>query len=466
MADYVIDPVLLSNISSQYYEELSIYAKKLQLATPSENTLPWGAEKIKTGVSDFGQKISAILKECIANQALPKLENTPPSVDDYKPVHRIWVPDQYSINIPWEAAYNDGFPLFLNNRISLIRYFCRTNDLLVTPHLSNRVLNIMIAAAMPKDSPTANVELQRNKIEKVRQKLQAKNKNILKWFNGSSLIELRQSIIKENINAIHLIAHGKPGYILWQDYNHNQIWYKAEEFANEIGDLKLDFAILSVCDSATPINGGDSVVSKLISAGINTVVGMQGVIDDVSAADFTYGFYNSLIESPLASIEILAANGRINMYKELDSNRMTPITQWALPVVSVKKSPLIIRTIPDVANKTEANENKQNIIQPVEKKKIRILVKLLNRNLSESIFNQDTIFIGRSKKADIILSDAIIEPFHAKITRKNDNTFWLVDQGSISGTFLNSNPVKIALLDNNDVITIGAYLLQICLEGM
>jgi pSer/pThr/pTyr-binding forkhead associated (FHA) protein len=74
-------------------------------------------------------------------------------------------------------------------------------------------------------------------------------------------------------------------------------------------------------------------------------------------------------------------------------------------------------------------------------------------------FDQPLITIGRLKENDIQLPLASVSGYHAQIEKENDN-YYLIDRGSINGTFLNGERLvggEKKLLSDNDLIKIQTF---------
>jgi len=74
-------------------------------------------------------------------------------------------------------------------------------------------------------------------------------------------------------------------------------------------------------------------------------------------------------------------------------------------------------------------------------------------------FDQPLITIGRLKENDIQLPLASVSGYHAQIEKENDN-YYLIDRGSINGTFLNGQRLvggEKKLLSDNDLIKIQTF---------
>ena len=67
--------------------------------------------------------------------------------------------------------------------------------------------------------------------------------------------------------------------------------------------------------------------------------------------------------------------------------------------------------------------------------------------------------IGRSPECDIFLDDVTVSRKHAVLLRR-DNAFYIEDQGSLNGTFLNRRRIESGRLENGDELQIGKYKLS------
>ena len=66
----------------------------------------------------------------------------------------------------------------------------------------------------------------------------------------------------------------------------------------------------------------------------------------------------------------------------------------------------------------------------------------------------DEVLIGRHASADIRLPDLSVSRYHAILT-VSEGKWTIKDMGSKSGLFINGSMVKEAVLNENDVITLG-----------
>ena len=79
--------------------------------------------------------------------------------------------------------------------------------------------------------------------------------------------------------------------------------------------------------------------------------------------------------------------------------------------------------------------------------------------LKEIELNKERLSIGRKPHNDIQIDNLAISGEHAVITTILDDAF-LEDQNSTNGTYVNGQPVKKHVLQNNDLIELGKYRLK------
>jgi len=77
---------------------------------------------------------------------------------------------------------------------------------------------------------------------------------------------------------------------------------------------------------------------------------------------------------------------------------------------------------------------------------------------SRYLVDADATSIGRDKQSEIFFDDATVSRKHASI-RRIGNTFQIVDEGSLNGTYVNAMSVPMADLSTGDVVNIGKYKL-------
>jgi pSer/pThr/pTyr-binding forkhead associated (FHA) protein len=66
--------------------------------------------------------------------------------------------------------------------------------------------------------------------------------------------------------------------------------------------------------------------------------------------------------------------------------------------------------------------------------------------------------IGRSPECEIFLDDVTVSRNHAVLVER-DGRFYVEDEGSLNGTFVNRKRIDNAGLENGDELQIGKYRL-------
>jgi pSer/pThr/pTyr-binding forkhead associated (FHA) protein len=66
--------------------------------------------------------------------------------------------------------------------------------------------------------------------------------------------------------------------------------------------------------------------------------------------------------------------------------------------------------------------------------------------------------IGRSPDCEIFLDDVTVSRNHAVLVAR-DGGFFIEDQGSLNGTFVNRRRIDTSQLENGDELQIGKYRL-------
>lgn len=84
--------------------------------------------------------------------------------------------------------------------------------------------------------------------------------------------------------------------------------------------------------------------------------------------------------------------------------------------------------------------------------------------LKEIVLSKERTSIGRKASNDIQIDNLAISGHHAVITCILNDAF-LEDQSSTNGTYVNGQPVKKYVLQNNDVIELGKYRLKYLLDA-
>jgi len=88
-----------------------------------------------------------------------------------------------------------------------------------------------------------------------------------------------------------------------------------------------------------------------------------------------------------------------------------------------------------------------------------IVVKFNEKVIERVVTEKKRINIGRTNENDIVLENRGVSRKHAQIEFNNDSAI-IIDNESLNGTFVNNRRVSEELLRDQDVITIGKYILE------
>lgn len=67
----------------------------------------------------------------------------------------------------------------------------------------------------------------------------------------------------------------------------------------------------------------------------------------------------------------------------------------------------------------------------------------------------DTVTIGRDGEGDIVLMDNTVSRVHARLTRRADGVFTILDLDSLGGVFVNGQRTQQVSLATGDLLQIG-----------
>ena len=94
----------------------------------------------------------------------------------------------------------------------------------------------------------------------------------------------------------------------------------------------------------------------------------------------------------------------------------------------------------------------------------RLILSMDGLVLKEMVLEKERTTIGRKPHNDIQIDNLAISGDHAAIVTILNDAF-LEDMNSTNGTYVNGQPVKKHVLQNNDVIELGKYRLKYISEG-
>jgi pSer/pThr/pTyr-binding forkhead associated (FHA) protein len=94
----------------------------------------------------------------------------------------------------------------------------------------------------------------------------------------------------------------------------------------------------------------------------------------------------------------------------------------------------------------------------------KVILSLEGSVIREMNLDKERVTIGRKPQNDIQIENLAVSSEHARIITILNDSF-LEDLGSTNGTLVNGNPIKKHILQNNDVIEIGKYVLRYISDG-
>lgn len=97
---------------------------------------------------------------------------------------------------------------------------------------------------------------------------------------------------------------------------------------------------------------------------------------------------------------------------------------------------------------------------PVLKLELRIKDKILKTYA----FTQDVVEIGRIPTADVFIDNTGISRYHTRIEKSIGGPYVVKDLGSTNGTYVNDKRIKEKVLEDNDVISINKFKMQVSIE--
>jgi hypothetical protein len=248
---------------------------------------------------------------------------------------KLRIEDPFLATLPWECLYDTRFNQFLvlSRATPLLRYLevpRRLRPLLVTPPL--RLLGMV---ANPRDLPSLDVELEKERITQAVASLQTEGLLELTWLEGQRASDLQRALRRETWHIFHFIGHGggidegrNEGCLMLADDLGMAQQLGASNLARLLGDHdSLRVVILNTCgSSAIGSNTFGGIAPILVRGGIPVVLAMQYAISDTAAIHFAQTFYEALTDGLSVEISVTEARKSIN----LDNPRSI---EWIAPAI-------------------------------------------------------------------------------------------------------------------------------------
>jgi hypothetical protein len=107
----------------------------------------------------------------------------------------------------------------------------------------------------------------------------------------------------------------------------------------------------------------------------------------------------------------------------------------------------------------EGDEESAEIVDEIKTEGPALVVRSGGGRAGEHfLLEQESTTVGRSPDCDIFLDDVTVSRRHALVKRKQDQ-FFIEDQGSLNGTFVNRRRIEAGGLEDGDEVQIGKYKL-------
>ncbi|MDT0402699.1 MULTISPECIES: CHAT domain-containing protein [Streptomyces] len=449
MADHLVD---LARIAAPAVAELAQRARRLRLVPGTGGSLGFAPAQARAELAEFGRGVFRALSEGaggelpgrgrLAGLLLPAA---------LLPRDRLWLPaDGPASRVPWEAARDDdGDWLGQEPAMSLV-HRTRWGAHAPAERVAPARPSVLVVTAMPRGLPSANVELQRQRLTALAARFESAE-GMFHWSENRDLALVRQEMAERRCDVLHVIAHGRPGRILWEDRHHAVLPYEAEEFCERLAGPEPSLVVLSVCDSASPPPRGRSLAAVIADRLAPAAVGMRATLDESAAALFVGALYEGLLASPGTSLDQMVHRGRQVLYRAA-AEGSTDAIQWLLPTVVCR----------DGALRFDAGRTRRPRPAPPRPAALRGAAELRLPDGSRIPLVRTRTVIGRSNKADITFPSPSLRPFHAMV-RATPSGYELWDL-SFGGSSVNGIRADRIVLSNDDSLAIGPLLCRFVMK--
>jgi CHAT domain-containing protein len=245
--------------------------------------------------------------------------------------------------IPWEALYDAKTRTFLST--SLRAPFMRSVDsaeLIVKKTKRLHILGMIAGPLSFRGVPLSrlDVDMERTKIDRALQSLQAEGKLTLSWTPTGSYRDFRRRLHTpddrdEGWTIFHFIGHGDfseelgRGFLIFEESGSAA---GEARYADTLAPLLTahggpQLVVLNACNGARSSTGDlfSSVAATLALAEVPAVIAMQYPVSDAMAIAFSGSFYGYLGEEDYSIYDALAQT-RIDL-------RYAGIAEWISPVL-------------------------------------------------------------------------------------------------------------------------------------
>jgi hypothetical protein len=432
VTDIVIGAEELAALPASLIHATRTACSRMGLTNGDEEAVMWGSTRIAELARQIGRQLY---------DALPPDLIEPVADVGYLPVERttpqfcIWIPASREPELPWELGVGDGInrtPWGLDERIG-IAYRARWNEPVAAELSLHGPLNVVVASCMPAGVPSANVDAQRITLARNVAGLPPAWATRHAWYENPSFDTLRTAI-SHGTTLLHVLAHGRPGEILWHEAG-SPNWLTAESFCGEFEGAELALASFCVCDSATRRDRLTPSLAETASRRFaRSSVGVRGLLPDTAATAYLQGLLRSLSSgSPRVDRMVTDARGYI-----ATSDRSQ---HWVRPTLFVRDGMVRLQLVPArrMAAREPAVSPTRSYFLIIGEERIQLGAPLTS--------------VGRSAAADVVVSRAGIAPFQIVVDISTEPAEVRDQTGE--GVRVNGSSVPWAKLADGDVLGFG-----------
>ncbi len=269
--------------------------------------------------------------------------------------------------LPWEFLYDShrGDYISLSNNTPLVHYL--ELPIPIQPLLVDPPLRILGMVASPRDLPSLDVKLEKQRVEEAIKDLKKKGQVNITWLEGQTWEDLQQAMRTGTWHIFHFIGHGgfdqntDEGIIALADNDGLMFRLTATHLGRFLaGHNNLRLVLLNSCEGA---KGGkydifSSTASILVRRGIPAVLAMQYKITDRAAIEFARAFYKALADG--MPVDAAVAEARIAV-----SVALTNTIEWGTPVLYMRSPDGVL---------FEIQQHPDNLSLHPDEKKINTLI--------------------------------------------------------------------------------------------
>jgi FHA domain len=427
VTDFTLSPDAIAGLSRDAVTTVSVACQHLGLSQRDPESIPWSSRRADGLLPDLGQQLQSLLAEALVD-GIPDLAFVP--ADSATPHHRLWVAADCEPVIPWELTVSlDGTHLGLDPRMGLV-YRDRWSDVLPPERARSSPLKVVVASCMPARIPSANIDTQRLALAEAFGSFAPSWLADHEWLSNPSLDRVRQAVSPDT-TLLHVVAHGRPGEILWQDGGEPK-WLSADAFCRGLSGIDLPLVSFCVCDSAHSRHASSPPLAVMACRTFaQAAIGMRGLLSDTAGASYLRGLLMPLATAS-PSVDRMATEARCQIL------RADETADWARPTLFVRDGMVRLHVGPRQAYDPTPQHDRPTRFLTVG---------------ATQVDASGVLLLGRSAKADVVIPGPKVAAFAAVVDGSGEAAEVRDQTGD--GICLNGLRVSRALLTDGDQIRVG-----------